>query len=294
MLYVTYSLNGILMIGMPLLLGFFLARRLGTKWALFGVGMATFIASQVVHFPLLWGLTALFQNKVLPAPPGPWQLLFNAVVLGLAAGLCEEVARYLVYRYWIKSARTWRQALMFGAGHGGMEAMILGGLVIVSFVNMVAMRNVNMATLPLSPAQQALAAKQIAAYWSAAWPVTLLGAVERAFALCIHLSAAVLVLQAFTRRNLLWLGAAIVWHGLVDGAAVIAVGTGLSAYRTEAVVGCLALLGVVMVFALRPRGPEPEVEAAPSVVVAGAPPSPRDPARVESDQNQAVDESRYV
>jgi uncharacterized membrane protein YhfC len=294
MLYVTYLLDGLLMIGLPVLLGIVLARRLGTKWGLFGAGMVTFILSQVVHLPLLWGLTTLFANKVLPAPPEPWHLLFNAVVLGLAAGLCEEGARYLILRYWMKSARTWRAALMFGAGHGGMEAMIFGGLVIVTYVAMVAMRQTNGAALPLPAAQQALAARQIAAYWSAAWPVTLLGAVERVFAICVHLSAAVLVLQALTRRNLLWLVAAVLWHAVIDGTSVIAVGTGLDVFRIEAVVGAFAVLALVIVFALRPRQPEPEVEAGPSAVVSGAPPSPRDAGHTEADEQQAVEDSKYL
>src|SRR5688572_30652271 len=117
MLYLTYALNFLLMIALPILLGAFLARRLGVRWSLFGIGAVTFIASQVVHLPLNAGLTALFANQILPNPPLVWKLPFNAIVLGLTAGLCEEIARYVVYRRWIKSARTWREALMFGAGH---------------------------------------------------------------------------------------------------------------------------------------------------------------------------------
>jgi len=36
-------------------------------------------------------------------------------VLGLTAGLCEESARYIGYRWLIKQARRWRDALMLGA-----------------------------------------------------------------------------------------------------------------------------------------------------------------------------------
>ena len=294
MLYVAYPLDGLLMVGLPLLLGWFLARRLGTKWRLFGVGMATFFLSQVVHLPLLWGLTTLFAQKVLPSPPGPWQLLFNAVVLGLAAGLCEEGARYLVLRYWIESARTWREALMFGAGHGGLEAMILGALVLVTYIAMVALRSTSLAALPLSAAQQAAAAKQIAAYWSLAWPVSLLGAVERVSALCIQLSGAVLVMQAFTRRNLLWLAGAVLWHAVVDGTTVIGLGGGLDVFQIEAVAGAWAVLALVMVFALRPRQPEPLLEEAPSVVVEGAPASPQNAARTAADEQRAVENSKYL
>jgi len=294
MLYITYALNGLLMIAWPLGLGLFLSRKFGLKWGLFAIGAATFLLSQVVHLPLIYGLTALFQNKVLPAPPAAWRLVFNAVMLGLMAGLCEELARYLVLRYWAKSARTWREALMFGTGHGGVEAIILGALVLLSYINMVALRNANLSTLPLSPDQQAALAKQLAAYWSAPWYISLLGAVERLFALCLHLSLAVLVMRAFTRRNLMWLVAAIAWHALADAVAVLGQGAGLDPLRLEGIVGAFALGSLVIIFALRPRQPEPLVQAAPSVVIAGAPASPRSVEKVQADARDQVDQSKFI
>lgn len=108
------------------------------------------------------------------------------------------------------------------------------------------------------------------------------------------LSLAVLVMRAITRRNLLWLVAAIAWHALADGSAVLGQGAGLGVLRLEGVVGAFALASLVIIFGLRPRQPEPAVETAPSVVVTGAPPSPRDPARAESDREQAVDQSKYT
>jgi len=292
MLYFTHALNALLMMVMPILLGVFLARRLSLRWGLFGVGAATFIASQVVHIPLNSGLTALFAGKILPAPPDAWKLPFNAVVLGLTAGLCEEIARYLVYRYWIKSARTWREALMFGAGHGGVEAIILGALVALTFVNLVFLRDVDVAALPVPADQQALAAKQIAEYWSAPWYATLLGAVERAFSLCFHLSAAVLVLQAFRRNNRLWLGAAILWHAAVDAVSVYAVGR-LGVYWTEAIVGVFALASVGMILALKP----PDETLARAVTPApNVPPVPRVASmpKPKTDLQQQLDDSRFT
>ncbi len=69
MLYLTYPLDAVIMIALPVAVGVLLARTLGAKWGLFGVGALTFIASQVVHVPLNAGLTTLFARGVLPAPP---------------------------------------------------------------------------------------------------------------------------------------------------------------------------------------------------------------------------------
>ena len=295
MLYFIHALNALLMVVMPILLGVFLARRLGLKWSLYAVGAVTFVASQVVHIPLNIGLTALFANKTLgvPAPPAAWRLPFNAVVLGLTAGLCEEIARYLIYRYWIKSARTWREALMFGAGHGGIEAVITGALVGVAFVQLAALRYVDVSTLPIPADQQALAAKQIADYWAAPWYASLLGAVERAFALCFHLSAAVLVLQAVTRRNLLWLVAAILWHTAINAVSIFVSGT-WGIYWGEVAVGAFAVGSLAILFVLKPRGAETMPELA-----SAAPIPETTPARItvtdpEADLRRKVDDTRFT
>jgi len=293
MLYATHFLNFALMIVLPILLGMFLARRLGTKWGLYAVGAVTFIASQVVHLPLNAGLTALFANKILPAPPEVWKLPFNAIVLGLTAGLCEEIARYLVYRYWIKSARTWREALMFGAGHGGIEAIIVGGLAGVAFVQLIALRNVDVSTLPIPTDQQALAAKQIAEYWSAPWYATLLGAVERAFALCFHLSAAVLVLQAFRRKNLLWLVAAILWHTATNAVSVFVAGT-WGVYWAEVTVGVFGVASLGLIFAMRPREAERPPESESAAPVPESAPSRIVLPNAEADLRRKVDETRFT
>jgi uncharacterized membrane protein YhfC len=251
MLYVTYALNALLMIALPIGLGIFLAERLGQKWRLFLIGALTFIASQVVHIPVNIGLTALFAQGMLPQPPEAWHLWFNPVVLGLTAGLSEELARYAVYRWWIRDARTWAQALMFGAGHGGIEAILVGLSVAATYVAFIVLQTPGgLSQVP--PEQQPLVAEQLAAYWSQPWPMTLLGAVERVWALCLHLSCAVMVLQVFRRGSLLWLVAAILWHAASNAVALITL-TLAGPYWSEAVLGLVALVSLGIIFGLRDK-----------------------------------------
>ena len=105
-------------------------------------------------------------------------------------------------------------------GHGGTEAIILGILVLVNLIAMLAYRGVDLSTL-LPAEQLVLAQEQIAAYWSAPWPLTVLGAVERALTLPVQVGFSVLVAQAFLRqgsrsRGLGWLVLAILWHAAID------------------------------------------------------------------------------
>ena len=241
MLILAFAIEIIFVFGFPIALGVFLRRRLGTPWMLYLAGAATFIASQVVHIPLNLGIGRLFQMGGFSQYPATAQLILGATIVGLSAGVCEETARYLAYRYVIKKARTWREALMFGAGHGGFESMFFVGLTVaITFAFMIFARGADAAAIGLPP-------DQIAAYWGQPWYNPLLGAVERLFAICIQLALAVMVLQVFTRRNIGYLFLAIGWHALADGVATLTVGWGWSFVVIEGIVGLFALgsLGII-------------------------------------------------
>ena len=256
MLYITYTLNALLMMGLPFGLAVFLARRLGTRWGLVWVGAVTFVASQVVHIPLN---AVLGQIGVIHPAQAGWPLVWYAVVLGLSAGVCEELARYLVLRFSLKRDRSWNAALMFGAGHGGVEAVIFGALAAIQTLNIFILRNVDPAQLGVPADKLAAVQAQIAAAWNVPVLYPLVGALERVSAISTHLFLTVLVMQVFTRRSHLWLLAAILWHALTDGVAVFAVST-WGVLPTEAAIGVLALVGLGLMFAL--RQPEPPAVAA--------------------------------
>lgn len=276
--YFTRPLNGLLMIAMPIALGLTLTRRFKLGWRLFFIGAAAFILSQLGHIPFNYAATQLFQRGVLPVPPPAWSTPFNAVFLGLSAGLWEEGMRYVVYRWWLLSGKrnaqhalSWGRGLLFGAGHGGIEAVILGLVVLVTYVQMVALRGVDLSTV-FPAGQLAQAQQQVAGYWAYPWPVTLLGAVERLFALPLHLACSVLVLQTFLRKQTRWVWLAVLWHALVDGVLVYVSRTlpaGESTfYLLEIPIGIAALFSLAIIFAL--RQPEPVEQAEPE-------PMPRSP-----------------
>ncbi len=261
LLVLTYFLNGLLMVAMPVGLGIYLTRRFRIGWRIWLIGAATFILSQIGHIPFNQGLTLLFQHGILPSPPTEWRLPFNAVVLGLSAGLWEELARYSAYRWWAKDARTWRKGVLMGAGHGGIEALILGALVLYWYAQMLALRGQDLPTLlgnRLTPAQLLALETQLNAYWSAPWTASLLGAVERLFTIPVQITLSVIVLQAFVRGQFRWVWLAIGWHTLIDAVSVFA-SNKIGIYWTEAVIGLVALISLATLFAL--HRPEPETES---------------------------------
>lgn len=255
---VIRPLTALLMIAMPLALGVYLNRKLEGTWRLFGIGALTFVVSQVLHIPFNFLVLNPLMKRFGLSMSVTTQLVVIAILLGLSAGVFEEVARYVFYRLWLKKDedRTWRSAVMFGAGHGGGEAIILGVLALVAFVRLLALRDVDLST-QVPPDQLELAQMQVEMYWAQPWYVVLLGAVERAAAISFHISASVMVLQVFRRRNILWLFLAIGWHTLLDAVAVFGIQT-WGVYVTETLVVGMGILSIVIVLLLREPSSTPD------------------------------------
>lgn len=268
-LVITHALNGLLMIAMPIGLAILLTRRWKMGWGVWWIGFATFIISQVGHIPFNWGAGLLLNRSDLVFWSPLAQRVFNAVFLGLSAGVFEEVTRYLILCFWAKKARSWRNGILFGAGHGGLEAIILGVLVLVTYTSMLAMRGMDLSTLVPSD-QLALVQQQVQAYWFAPWHDSLLGAVERLFTIPVQICLAVLVMQAFTRKKIGWLFLAIFYHAVIDGTAVFLMPS-LGKYWTEVLVGGFALISLAIIFLLRQPEPAPSPEPvsapAPAVIL---------------------------
>jgi uncharacterized membrane protein YhfC len=248
-LTITHPLNGILCLAMGIVLGIILTQRYKLNWRLWWVGVFTFILSQVGHIPFNYLALNPGMAKLTEHLPETWHLPLIAVLLGLSAGIFEEFARYAAYRWWIKDGRTWSEGLLFGAGHGGLEAILVGALSLYTFAQIVALNGADLSAI--IPAEQiSLAQEQITLYWSMPWYDSLLGALERAFTIPLHLANAILVLQAFTRRQFRWVWLAVGLHTLVNALAVYLSQT-FNVYLAELAIGILALLEIALILMLR-------------------------------------------
>ncbi|HNB50296.1 MAG TPA: YhfC family glutamic-type intramembrane protease [Anaerolineales bacterium] len=242
-------LNPVLMILFGLGVGVIVARQREVEWKLYGAGALIFIGSQVLHIPFnAWVLNPLV-GKISSSLTGSGALLVTSIALGVSAGVFEETFRYVGYRFWVKEARRWKDGLMFGAGHGGIEAILVGLYTLVTVIYIFSLSGKDLKTI--IPADQLfLAQQQIDAFWALPWYAVLLGALERAIAICFHLAASVLVLQVFRRKNIVWLFAAIGLHTVLDALAVY-VSQIWGPYATEGVLAVFALFCVGIIFMLK-------------------------------------------
>jgi uncharacterized membrane protein YhfC len=284
-LSVTYFLNGFLMIAMPIGLTIYLTRKFKQGWRLFWIGAATFVFSQVLHIPFNALVSPVFNQFGFIALPKSIQNVILSIFLGLSAGLFETLSRYAMYRWWVKDARTWAKGLLAGAGHGGIEAILLGILVMVGYVQMLLVGGMDLTTL-VAPDKVELAKAQIQAYWSAPWFMTMLGALERLFTIPLHLACSLLVLQAFTRKKFRWVGLAILFHALADGTAVYASQNGFPSLAIEGMIGLFAIISIAIIIKLWQPETQPDPASAPILKI-GVHPGPV----AETEEN--LEKSRY-
>jgi uncharacterized membrane protein YhfC len=292
MRYLLYSLSVFLMLAMPLALATWLGRSYRTNWGFFGVGVVAFVGSQVFHIP--FNLFVENQGWLPDAGAGLLQLLIVSAFLGLSAGFFEESARYIAYRWWARDARRWADAMMMGAGHGGIESILLGLILALNVATIAGLSAGRFAAFV--PADQwAIVEMQVELMTAGPLLLTILPAVERAFALVLHLSLSLLVMQVFVRGQRRWWWLAVGWHALVNAgvvfslAAAAAAGASVtaSALLAEVVLGLMTLVSLLIIIRLRPStAPDARPAPPPEPVPVSLTPPPL--------SDEKLDDSRYL
>ncbi len=254
---------GLFEILFPIFLAIWLTRKFQVRWKVIWVGALAFVLSQVLHIPLLSLLTNLFKTGALPNPPVAWAGLFNAILLGLLAGLFEETARVLAYRFLGPKVQNWKSGIVLGVGHGGIESILLAGVtVLVTYVTLL-IAHYFPGAFPSTQMQI-----ELNAALGIPWHIPLAGAVERLSAITAQISLSVVVLQAFVRRNWLWYVLEVLLHTVLDAVAVLMMQAKFGVWTMEAIILGMALIGLGIVFALKPRQEQVEEPQSPEIPAA--------------------------
>ncbi len=214
-------LNSLLMIGIPCLLVAIVVRRDRGGFRAIGIGLAGFILSQVGHIPFnKFILLPVLEGWGIGVGQTGWQLLALGAAVGLSAGIFEEAARYVAFRYWLAKNPNTMLPVKYGVGHGGIEALLLGILTLFALIQVMTLGGEgSLSSFP--PEQAELIQTQIAAYWDVPWQQSLLGAWERVSALAFHIGASLMVYKSVREKNPVWLVIAVIGHALFNAFAVI-------------------------------------------------------------------------
>ena len=164
---------------------------------------------------------------LLGTNPQTASLLNNSPALfalygGLMAGLFEEVGRFLGFRFLLGGLRAWKDGAAYGLGHGGTEAIMIGGL--TNLNNFFYSLMINSGTFE-SSLGTALPASTLAfiknALISTSPYMFLAGGLERAMALVIQIALSLLVLFAVKSGRYVFLLYAVLVHALLDFPAAL-------------------------------------------------------------------------
>ena len=166
-------------------------------------------------------------------------VILYAVYGGLMAALFEETGRYIAMRFLVKPM-DFPNAFMYGAGHGGVEAMLLCGVASISNIASAVMINSGTMSAQLASLDAKKAADTAAAL-SALWTTPSLtffaGGVERLLAVVLHVSLSILVFQSIRKKAPMELVRAYLFHFVIDSLSVL-----LSAVASVWVVELVAAL----------------------------------------------------
>lgn len=228
LLVVSFIIAFLVEVGAPVTLAIIAIKRFKVSgWVIF-TGVLTFIASQVIHIPLLSGVNLLFPKFVPPQIPN-W---VYALYLGVMAGLCEETARLVGFKILKSKAKNFTSGLALGIGHGGVESVIVGGLVLFSLIS-------NLTTTSVLQSNQ---------FWAYPWHLPLAGGIERIMAITSHLVMTVFVWKAVASRNYWWYVLAIAYHTALDAVAGYASLSGMAAWSIEGLVGIFFVAGLIILW----------------------------------------------
>ena len=233
---------------LPLGLLFYYKKK-GAQVLPFFVGCGVFVL-----FALL--LETLMHQLVLKLLPVGERILGNTLLYalygGFAAGIFEETGRFVAFTTVLKKRLdNDRNALMYGAGHGGIEAVLTLGATYASYIVMGIMVNAGLAdklTAGLSGASLEQMQTVFATLGTLTPGTCLLAVVERIVAVTTHICLSVLVWFAAKQPEKVYLfPLAILLHAVLDGFMVILA----ARLPVPAVEGCLVVMVLLLVLVAR-------------------------------------------
>lgn len=205
--------------GLPIGLYLYLKHKKYARTSSFVMGMVVFVLFALVLESLAHSLVFRLTGTAITG-----NLFLYAVYAGLMAAAFEETGRYLAMRFVLRHRFDGKNALMYGAGHGGVEAMILLGL--TSINNLANAVLINSGSLPdvlagLDEATTQSVLDSVSQLWTAPSYIFFAAGFERIVAICLHIALSVLVWRAVRDRKASWYWAAFGGHFAVDFVAVI-------------------------------------------------------------------------
>ncbi|MEZ4509371.1 MAG: YhfC family glutamic-type intramembrane protease, partial [Eubacteriales bacterium] len=251
---ISMAVSGLICIAIPVAL-YIILRKKGANHLPFWIGCIIFVLFVYVFERGTY--TLLSKTPFWLTVSNNFWLL--GIFGGFMAGFFEETGRYIAMKTVLRKKRANDyNGLMYGAGHGGIEAVIL--LSVPMIINVIFSLQTNAGVISALGTLDNAQALANTPFWK-----MLVGAVERIAAVAIHVSLSVLVWFAAKDNKKFWLyPLAILLHLVVDAVAVILSRLGVNVWIIEGAVYAMAIALIFLAIAVWKKNHVAAVEAAPA------------------------------
>ena len=211
----AFALCGALCILIPVLMLIIYKRRnKDVPLSPFFIGCGIFVVFALV-------LESLLHQVMIPIVSG--NVWAYALYGAFAAGIFEETGRLVAFGLLMKKHDDPRTALMYGMGHSGIEAILLVGVTMLSYivvaatVNSVGLESAVQLYSAGQPENAELIRQQFEMLRSMSMGNALISVYERIIAITVHISLSAVVFAAVKVKGKGWLYVlAVLLHALLD------------------------------------------------------------------------------
>lgn len=221
--------------GLPIGLYIYLWRKKKAAFFSFATGLIIFIIFALFLENIVHSIVFAATGNLISG-----NLLFYALYGALMAALFEETGRFLGIKYIMRNHLTKENALMYGVGHGGIEAMFLLGITSINNLANAMMINdgsMNQLLADLDESVRQSTTQSLSVLWETPSSVFFMAGFERMIAICLQISLSVLIYRAVKEKSGRWYWAAFGAHFAVDFIAVLL--SGVSIFLTELLMALL-------------------------------------------------------
>ncbi len=224
----------IISFGTPIALCIIARKKLNAKLRPVLIGAVAFIVFVTMLESIMHSLVVTATGDLLTG-----NVWLYALYGGLAAGLFEETGRYIAMKYYMQKTLTKQNSIMYGIGHGGMEAILVAGMAAIYNIStafIINAGNIESLLVGLDDAEKSTVMEQLTVLWTLPSYQFYMSGLERISAIILHIALSYLVYRAVKYQKMQFYFLAFGIHFLVDALTVI-----LSSYLSALTYGTLIL-----------------------------------------------------
>lgn len=239
------AVSALVAVLVPVILCILVMKKTKAKFSSMLWGAGTFVLFALILEQLLHAIVLTATGTAITG-----NIWLYGLYGGAAAAIFEETGRFVTMKFAMKKNLNKENALMYGIGHGGIEAILVVGMSQISNIATSFMINANQLDSilgTLGEEQKATVLESLSALWTTPWHHFFLGGIERIIAMALHLCLSILVYYGIKLGKNRFFAAAAGAHFLIDFVTVVAADK-LSVWVVELILFLLvAILGSMVV-----------------------------------------------